>query len=120
MFRKVTAGYLWATGKYILLLPATKEALLDLSPPSPHPLTVLKDIFKLFLEDQRVTWDGGAALAGGPGPMADSCSLRQQTGPEQLGYRRLLDWAVDRPAWPHHTSACFTFSLPGVLVLIRQ
>lgn len=29
MFRKVTAGYLWATGKYILLLSATKEALLD-------------------------------------------------------------------------------------------
>lgn len=37
MFKKVTAGYLWATGKYILLLPATKEALLDLPPAFPRP-----------------------------------------------------------------------------------
>ena len=80
----------------------------------------MKDIFKPLLEDQRVTWDGGAPLAGGPGPTADLCSLRQQTGPERLSYRRFLDWAVDRPAWPHHTSACFIFSLSGVLVLIRQ
>ena len=50
----------------------------------------MKDIFKPLLEDQRVTWDGGAALAGGPGRMADSCSLTQQTGPEWCGYRRFL------------------------------
>lgn len=54
------------------------------------PWTALKDIFKPLLEDQRVTWDGGAALAGAPGPTADSCSLRQQTGPEGLSYRKFL------------------------------